>query len=146
MKQQPIDILLIEDNEYDAELTMLALKDNRVTNNIKWLKDGQEAVDFILGQGEYASREINNQHRVVLLDIQLPKLNGLEVLKIIRDNPSTQKLPVVMLTSSKEDSDVLCSYETGANSYLVKPVDFEEFIKVVRDMGFYWMLLNEPPV
>lgn len=125
---------------------MLALKDNRVTNNIKWLKDGQEAVDFILGQGEYASREINNQHRVVLLDIQLPKLNGLEVLKIIRDNPSTQKLPVVMLTSSKEDSDVLCSYETGANSYLVKPVDFEEFIKVVRDMGFYWMLLNEPPV
>lgn len=146
MKQQPIDILLIEDNEYDAELTMLALRDNRVTNNIKWLKDGQEAVDFILGQGEYASREINNQPRVVLLDIQLPKLNGLEVLKIIRNNPKTHKLPVVMLTSSKEDSDVLCSYETGANSYLVKPVDFEEFIKVVRDMGFYWMLLNEPPV
>jgi two-component system response regulator len=144
MKQNRVDLLLVEDNEQDAELTILQLKKNNMANNMFHARDGEEALDFIFSTGKYVQRV---QHpKVVLLDIQMPKVNGIEVLEKMKGDPRTQSIPVVILTSSKEDPNIKKCYALGANSYIIKPVNFESFAKAIRDLGFYWLLLNQPPV
>jgi two-component system response regulator len=145
MNNSEIEILLIEDNLNDAELAMRALRKNSIANNIIHLKDGAAALDFLFGTGEYHERNINNKPKVILLDLKMPKVSGIEVLEKIKANELTKKIPVVVLTSSKEHPDVEKSYALGANSYIVKPVDFESFRKTVNDLGVYWLLLNQPP-
>ena len=142
--ENKIDILLIEDNENDAELAIMALQKNHVAKFITHLTDGEEALDFLFGQGQYAGRNTDNKPRVILLDLKMPKVSGLEVLEQLKSNELTKKIPVVMLTSSKEHPDVEKSYSLGANSYIVKPVDFDSFSKVVNDLGIYWLLLSQP--
>lgn len=136
-----VDILLVEDNPNDAELTLRALKKHNLANNVEWVKDGAAALDFLFRRGDYATRENSNPH-VVLLDLRLPKVDGLEVLKQLRSNEHTRLIPVVVMTSSKEERDVITSYQLGANSFVSKPVAFEEFAKTVAEMGLYWMLVN----
>jgi two-component system, response regulator len=143
MENKEIDILLIEDNETDAELAIRALQKNNVAGNIIHLKDGEDALDFLFGNGQYTGRNTNNKPRVILLDLKMPKVSGLEVLEQIKFNQLTKSIPVVMLTSSKEHPDVEKAYELGANSYIVKPVDFENFLKVVNDLGIYWLHLSQ---
>ena len=138
MNPQSVEVLLIEDNASDAELTIRELKKHNMANNLVHLKNGEEALDFIFGTGEQYSP------KVVLLDIQMPKVNGIEVLQKIKSDPRTRLVPVVMLTSSKEDPDIQKCYELGANSYIVKPVNFEGFAQAIKNLGFYWLLLNEP--
>jgi len=138
MNPQSVEVLLIEDNASDAELTIRELKKHNMANNLVHLKNGEEALDFIFGTGEQRSP------KVVLLDIQMPKVNGIEVLQKIKSDPRTRLVPVVMLTSSKEDPDIQKCYELGANSYIVKPVNFESFAQAIKNLGFYWLLLNEP--
>lgn len=140
-----VEILLVEDNKNDAELTMMALEDSNLSNHVVWLKNGKEALDFVFAEGEYANRDIINQPRVILLDLKMPKVGGLEVLKRIRADQRTRKIPVAILTSSKEEKDIIESYELGVNSYIVKPVDFEQFTKSVKEIGYYWALINQPP-
>lgn len=140
-----VEILLVEDNASDAELTIRALKKNNLANKIEHVSDGPEALDFLFCRGKYASRNSRNKPRVILLDIKLPKLNGLEVLKEIKSMENSRSIPVVMLTSSKEDPDIEKAYSYGANSYIVKPVEFENFIKALTNIGYYWMLVNHPP-
>ncbi len=137
-----IEVLLVEDSEYDAEMALIALQDHNVSNKIHWVKDGQEALDFLFGEGEYSEREIMNRPKVILLDLKMPKVDGLQVLEAIRKDERTKKIPVVMLTSSKEEQDVIRSYELGVNSYIVKPVQFDSFSKAVKEIGMYWLLLN----
>lgn len=137
------DVLLVEDNPYDAELTVRALKKQGLANEIYVVTDGQEALDFLFNKGKYSDRSEERQVRVVLLDLKLPKVDGLEVLKEVKSNPATAKLPVVILTSSREDPDINRAYALGANSYVVKPVDFEDFIKAVQQTGLFWLLVNE---
>jgi len=144
MDNTDIEILLVEDNVNDAELAIRALRKNNIANHIIHLKDGAEALDFLFGKGEYEGRNINNKPKVVLLDLKMPKVSGIEVLEKIKSNELTKKIPVVMLTSSKEHPDVEKAYLLGANSYIVKPVDFESFRKTVNDLGVYWMMLNQP--
>lgn len=138
-------ILLIEDNPDDEALTVRALKKNNIANEIAVARDGQEALDYLFGSGKYADRDISLLPQVVLLDLKLPKIEGLEVLKQIRSNPQTQRLPVVVLTSSNEERDIITSYSLGANSYVRKPVDFEQFLEAARQLGLYWLVLNEVP-
>ena len=145
MMDQEVEILLAEDNESDAELTIRALRKNNLANKLVHLKDGADALDFIFAEGSYAHRDIQNTPRVILLDLKMPKVNGIEVLQKIKSDSRTQKIPVVMLTSSKEDPDIQACYKLGVNSYVVKPVTFEEFVKAVSDLGLYWMLLNHSP-
>lgn len=145
LKSNSIEILLVEDNHTDAELTIRALKKKNIANRIFWVKDGAEALDYIFCKGEYADREINHVPKVILLDLKLPKISGIEVLKIIKDDERTRQIPVVMLTSSREEPDIKTCYELGVNSYIVKPVEFEGFAKSVEELGLYWMLLNQPP-
>lgn len=140
-----IEILLVEDSDQDAELALRALKQGKISNKVTRLKDGEEALDFLFGEGDFEGRSIYNQPRVILLDLKMPKVDGLEVLKRIRGNEATQSLPVVMLTSSKEERDLVNSYKLGVNSFIVKPVEFDSFTKAVRDIGFYWVILNEMP-
>lgn len=142
-----VEILLAEDSLHDAELTIRELKKHNMANNLVHVKDGEEALDFIFGRGKYIDH-MDTIHfpKVILLDIQMPKLNGMEVLKEIKSDPRTQSIPVVILTSSKEHPDVQRCYELGANSYIVKPVNFEGFAESIRNLGFYWLLLNQPPV
>jgi len=142
---QEVEILLAEDNESDAELTIRALRKNNLANKLVHLKDGADALDFLFAQGNYAYRDIQNAPKVILLDLKMPKVNGIEVLEKIKSDSRTQKIPVVMLTSSKEDPDIQRCYKLGVNSYVVKPVTFEEFVKAVSDLGLYWMLLNHSP-
>jgi len=137
-------ILLVEDNADDAELTRLALEDSKVTNRLVWVQDGQEALDWLFCAGKYAGRDPCRLPSVVLLDLKLPKVMGLEVLQQIRETPFTRRLPVVILTSSKEEQDLIRGYELGANSYIRKPVDFEQFTHSIKELGVYWMVLNEP--
>ncbi len=144
--EQPIFILLVEDNPADAELAIRALRRGRISNQIQLLQDGSEALDFIFCQGQYTHRQITDQPKVILLDLKLPKVSGLEVLRQLKSDPRTQMIPIVVLTSSAEDSDVLESYKLGVNSYIVKPVDFEQFNKAVEQLGFYWLLINRSPV
>ena len=136
------DIVLVEDNRHDAELTIRALQRSRITNSLIHLKDGEEAVDFFFCRGAYAKRNIADRPKLVLLDIKMPKLDGIEVLKRMKENAATRIIPVVLLTSSKEERDVMESYQLGVNSYIVKPVDFDGFVKAVADVGLYWILLN----
>jgi two-component system response regulator len=137
-------ILLVEDTQDDVDLTLRAFERSKVSHEIAIARDGEEAIDYLLAQGRYAERKDEPLPQVVLLDIKLPKLSGLEVLERLRKNPATRRLPVVMLTSSNEDRDRLASYDLGANSYVRKPVDFSEFIDAARQLGVYWLQLNEP--
>ena len=141
-----LEILLVEDNPNDAELAIRALKKRNLANNLIHVEDGQAALDFLFGTGPYAGRDVQQQPKVVLLDLKLPKVDGIEVLRRVRADERTKLLPVVMLTSSREDRDVIESYKLGANSYIVKPVDFENFSEAVSNLGMYWLLLNEPPI
>lgn len=138
-----VEILLVEDNPYDAELSLRALKQNNITNKIVHVWDGEEALDFIYGRGEYKGKNSPQVPKVILLDLKLPKISGLEVLKTLKSDSQWKHIPVVILSSSKEDSDIAECYKLGVNSYIVKPVDFEKFIDVVKNMGLYWLLLNQ---
>lgn len=141
-----VEILLVEDNPTDAELAIRALKKHNLANKLVWVKDGAEALDFLFGKGIYANREITIVPRVIFLDLRLPKVDGLEVLKAVKNDDRTRNIPVVVLTSSKEDRDITESYQLGVNSFIAKPVEFEPFVKVVAELGMYWLLINRPPV
>lgn len=141
-----LEILLVEDNPHDAELTIRALKQRNLANHMVHVQDGKSALDFLFGEGAYEGRDVHHQPKVVLLDLKLPKIDGIEVLRRIRGDVRTRLLPVVVLTSSREDRDVIDAYHLGANSYIVKPVDFEKFSEAVSHLGLYWLLLNEPPL
>jgi len=143
MENSEVEILLVEDNMNDAELTIRALSKGRVANSIVHLKDGASALDFLFGKGEYQDRNINYKPKVILLDIKMPKVDGIEVLKTIKESEFTRYIPVVMLTSSKENPDIESAYALGANSYIVKPVEFEGFSKAISELGLYWMILNQ---
>jgi len=138
-----IQLLLVEDNSSDAELTINALKRNGLANKLLHLKDGAAALDYIFGEGKYEGRRVEDTPRVILLDLKMPKVNGLEVLEKIRLDDRTKRIPVVVLTSSKEDPDIQKCYNLGANSYVVKPVEFDKFQKAVSDLGLYWMIVNQ---
>ena len=140
-----VEIVLVEDNASDAELTIRALKKINLANNLIHLKDGAEALDFIFAKGKYASRDIENNPKVILLDIKMPKVDGIEVLQQIKANERTKMIPVVIMTSSREQKDIINSYSLGVNSYVVKPVDFENFAKAVSELGMYWVLTNQCP-
>ncbi|WP_392478875.1 response regulator [Nostoc sp. C110] len=144
--EQALSIVLVEDNATDAELTIRALRRGKIGNNIQLLEDGAEALDFFFCRGEYAHRRMTNQPKVILLDLKLPRISGLEVLRQLKSDPRTQMIPVVVLTSSAEDQDMIESYRLGVNSYIVKPVDFEQFNQAVQQLGFYWILFNRLPV
>jgi len=140
-----VEILLVEDNPYDVELTLTALKENNLTNKVHVLNDGAEALEFVFATGAHAQRNIKNIPKVMLLDLKLPKVNGLEVLRKMKSDERTKKIPVVILTSSQEERDVMESYNLGVNSYIIKPVDFNKFIDAVAKLSLYWVLLNKPP-
>jgi two-component system, response regulator len=140
-----IEILLVEDNPQHVELTLRALRKRNLANNVLVAKDGAEALEFIFATGAYRQRRIENGPKVILLDLKLPKVDGLEVLRRIKFDERTKAIPVVVVTTSDQDQDVVKSYELGANSYIVKPVSFEKFVEAVSQLGFYWMLLNKPP-
>ena len=147
MNLNSLDLLLIEDNLSDAELTIRELKKHNLANNLFHVKDGEEALEFIFATGKYAdSRNPLNPPKLILLDIQMPKVNGIEVLQKIKSDEQTKVIPVIMLTSSKEDPDIKACYKLGANSYIVKPVNFVGFAAAIKNLGFYWLLLNQPPV
>ncbi len=145
MTADRVEILLVEDNPKDVELTLHALKMYHLTNPIQVVRDGAEALEFLFCTGAYSDRQIKDGPKVVLLDLKLPKVNGLEVLEKIKADPRTRALPVVVLTSSREDRDIAQCYKLGVNSYIIKPVDFEQFAEAVRTLGLYWLLLNQPP-
>jgi len=144
MKAEEIEIVLVEDNPDDANLTIRALKKQNLANRLIHLKDGEEALDFFYGKGAYEGRDINNVPKVVLLDLKMPKINGIEVLEKMKSEENTRAIPVVVLTSSAEDPDIEKCYKLGANSYIVKPVKFDDFTNAVVDLGLYWMVLNKP--
>ena len=140
-----VDILLIEDNMNDAELAIRALEKHHLVNQLVHLKDGAEALDFIFAEGAFNHRDKTVIPKVILLDLKMPKVNGMEVLKKLKNDDFFKKIPIVILTSSKEDPDIQNCYDLGANSFIVKPVKFDEFVKVVSELGLYWMILNQPP-
>jgi len=139
-----IEVLLIEDNMSDAELTIRALKKNNLANHLVHLEDGQEALDYIFAEGSYSNRNIENTPKLILLDLKMPKINGIQVLEKVKSDNRTKKIPVIVLTSSKEDPDIQECYLLGANSYVVKPVEFDKFLAAVSEIGLYWLLLNQP--
>ena len=143
-KFENVDILLVEDSPADAELAMRALRKGKLANHVTWVKDGAEALEFIFRTGAYAGRP-DQYPRLILLDLKLPKMDGIEVLKRLKADERTRVIPVVMITSSAEESDVIESYKLGVNSYIVKPVEFEQFSETVAKAGFYWMLMNKTP-
>jgi two-component system response regulator len=145
MHNEEIEILLVEDSNEDASLAIRALKKKNLGNKLVHLKDGVEALDFIYGTGTYEGQKTSFLPRVILLDLKMPRLNGMEVLKRIKSDPQTKAIPVVILTSSAEDPDIKAAYELGANSYIVKPVEFDNFSQVVSDLGMYWVVLNKSP-
>ena len=140
-----VEVLLVEDNPSDAELTMRALKKRNLANRLFHAKDGAEALDFVFAKGPFESRRVESGPKVVLLDLKLPKVDGLEVLRCIKSDERTKRIPVVVMTSSREDRDLETCYELGVNGYVVKPVEFEDFSRAVSELGFYWLLLNETP-
>lgn len=140
-----VDILLVEDNPQDAELAIRALKKHNLANNLYHVEDGAEALDFLFCRGAYAHREPCAQPKIVLLDLKLPKVGGLEVLKALKNDQGTKAIPVVVVTSSNQDPDIETAYSLGANSYVVKPVNFDDFFKAMNNLGFYWLMVNQPP-
>jgi two-component system response regulator len=140
-----VEVLLVEDNIHDAEMTIRALKKINLANNLFHVKDGEEALDFIFAQGKFAGREAAHLPKVILLDIKMPKVDGIEVLRQLKARDDSKVIPVVIMTSSKEEQDIINSYQLGVNSYVVKPVDFEGFAKAVSQLGLYWLLTNQPP-
>lgn len=146
MSSSQIEILLVEDNIHDAEMTIRALNKVKLANNLVHVKDGEEALDFIFGTGQYAGRDIQQRPKVVLLDIKMPKVDGIEVLRQIKSNEATKSIPVVIMTSSREEQDVITSYQLGVNSYVVKPVNFEAFAAAISDLGLYWLIINQQPM
>jgi CheY-like chemotaxis protein len=140
-----VEILLVEDNPDDAELTILALKKLNLVNRLVWVKDGAEALDFLQASGDYAGRDSSRQPRLVLLDLFLPRVSGIEVLRQLKGDERTRRIPVVVLTASKKDADAKECYRLGVNSYIAKPLAFDEVIKVVSELGLYWLLLNKSP-
>jgi CheY-like chemotaxis protein len=144
MNNEPSEILIVEDNPNDVLLTIRSLKKHKLANSIVHVSDGQAALDYLFGEGTHQGRNVMEQPRVVLLDLKLPKLDGLQVLARIRADQRTKLLPVVILTSSQEESDLIQSYNLGANSYIVKPVEFDNFAKSIYEIGLYWLLLNKP--
>jgi two-component system response regulator len=143
--ENAVELILVEDNPDDAEMTIRALKKQNLSNQLVHLKDGQEALDFLFGEGQYKGRDIRLLPKVILLDLKMPKMGGAEVLRHIKQKEHTKNIPVVVLTSSKEDPDIEECYALGANSYIVKPVGFDRFIEAVSGLGMYWLLMNEPP-
>ena len=140
-----VEILLVEDNDYDAELTIRALRKAGLANKLVRLRDGVEAIDFFFGDTPYAGPSLTNKPKLILLDIKMPKVDGIEVLRRLKADETTRLIPVVIMTSSQEESDIISSYKLGANSYVVKPVDFEGFSKAVSQLGLYWLLTNRHP-
>ena len=140
-----VEILLVEDNPEDAEMTMRALRKRNLANHLHWVKDGEEALEYLFSTGRYAGRDLRHPPRLVLLDIKMPKVDGIEVLRRLKADPATRKIPVVVMTSSNEERDVVESYRLGVNSYIVKPVQFEAFIETVAKIGLYWVLTNRAP-
>ncbi len=145
MENREIEILLIEDNMGDAELTIRALGKRNLANKLVHLENGADALDYLFSEGIYIKRNPDNLPKVILLDLNMPKVGGIEVLQKIKADERTKKIPVVILTSSKEDPDIEKCYSLGANSYIVKPVEFDKFLKAVDELGLYWLLLNQPP-
>ncbi|MFD2145388.1 response regulator [Mucilaginibacter antarcticus] len=139
------DILLVEDNKSDAMLTMRVLKKHNLANNLIHLADGAQALDYIFGEGEFEGRNIEDRPRVIFLDLKMPKVSGLEVLKVLKSDERTKQIPIVMMTSSKEEKDIIESHKLGVNSYVVKPVGFENFSKIIAELGFYWLVVNNTP-
>lgn len=144
MSENQLEILLVEDNPNDVELTLYAFRKNNLANHIYVVRDGAEALDFIFCTGAYADRDINHRPRLILLDLKLPLIDGLEVLRRVKADERMRNIPVVILTTSREERDIVESYQLGVNSYIVKPVDFEQFIASVRTLGLYWLLINQP--
>ena len=143
---EAVEILLVEDNPNDVELTMRALKKNHLANKVLVVIDGAQALDFIFRTGAYTGRDVANNPKIVLLDLKLPKVNGIEVIRKIKSDEKAKVIPIIVLTSSEEEKDVTESYGLGVNSYIVKPVDFDKFAKTVAEIGLYWLLVNKPPV
>lgn len=141
-----VEILLVEDNMSDAELMIRALRKVNLANHVVHLKDGAEALDFLFASGEYAERDVKNVPKVIMLDIKMPRVDGIEVLRQIKLNDRTKLIPVVIMTSSKEEQDIIVSYQLGVNSFVVKPVEFHHFASAVSELGLYWILVNQPPV
>jgi two-component system response regulator len=146
MNYNEVEILLVEDNPYDAEMTIRALKKVNLANKLVHLQNGEEAINFLFGKKEFSERDITILPKVILLDIKMPKVDGIEILRQIKASENTRKIPVVIMTSSKEEQDIINSYAIGVNSYEVKPVDFEGFAKAVSQLGLYWILTNQAPV
>ena len=143
METKEIELLLVEDDPNDLELALIALRKNNVANKLHVARDGEEALDFLFCRGKYAHRRFDDAPKVVLLDLKLPKINGLEVLKEIKSDPRTRPVPVVVMTSSREQRDMVEGYQLGVNSYIQKPVDFEQFQRIIRDLGYYWLVVNQ---
>jgi two-component system, response regulator len=145
MRKDDVDILLVEDNPKDEELTLYALRKENLCNHIHVVRDGEEALDFLLCRGPYCDRTFDHPPKLVILDLKLPKVDGLEVLRALKSDIHTQAIPIVVLTSSKEDRDLVDSYKLGVNSYIQKPVDFNQFRETVKQLGLYWLVVNQPP-
>jgi CheY-like chemotaxis protein len=146
MNTEALDILLVEDSQDDVDLALLTLRREKLANNISVVRDGEEALDFLFCRGAFVARSFEHPPKLVLLDLKLPKVDGMELLKQIKSDPRTKTIPVVVMTSSKEERDLVASYHLGANSYIQKPVDFEEFREMVKTVGLYWLVINQPPV
>jgi len=145
MNNYEVEILLVEDSLDDAEMTIRALKKINLANRLVHVEDGQEALDFLFAKGRFSARELTNRPKLIVLDIKMPKVDGIEVLRQIKSNETTRMIPVVIMTSSAEEKDMIASYDLGVNSYVVKPVDFENFVQAVSELGLYWLLVNKIP-
>jgi CheY-like chemotaxis protein len=145
MNSNEVELLLVEDDPNDVELTLIALRKHKLANKIHVVRDGEEALDFLFCRGQYSERTRNGPPKVILLDLKLPKVSGLEVLKAIKDDPRTRAVPVVVMTSSREQRDMVEGYRLGVNSYIQKPIDFEQFQSTIRDLGYYWLVVNQSP-
>jgi len=141
-----VDILLVEDNQNDVDLTLHALRQGKLANNIYVARDGEEALDFLFCRGAFSQNSLDQRPRLVLLDLKLPKVDGVQVLKQVKSDPRTKVIPIVIMTSSKEERDLAESYQSGVNSYIQKPVDFEQFCTTVKTLGLYWLVVNQPPL